>query len=184
MTTPSSDALVFLGTTGDLAHKKIFPALQAMTRRGELDMPVIGMARAGWTLDKLRERARDSLEQNGGADADAFAKLSAQLRYVDGDYRDPATYERLSRPWAPPRVPCITSRFRPVCSARACRGWRKPAATMMRALSSRSHSVVTLLPRRRSIARCTRSSRNRRRSGSILGLSVQHDLRLFPKIVC
>jgi glucose-6-phosphate 1-dehydrogenase len=97
MTISSSDAFVFFGATGDLAHKKIFPALQAMIRRGELDMPVIGMARDGWTVDKLRERARDSLEQNGGVDADAFVRLSAQLKYVDGDYRDPATYERLKR---------------------------------------------------------------------------------------
>ncbi|MGH8575895.1 MAG: glucose-6-phosphate dehydrogenase [Gammaproteobacteria bacterium] len=97
MTISSSDAFVFFGATGDLAHKKIFPALQAMIRRGELDMPVIGMARAGWTVDKLRERARDSLEQNGGVDADAFVRLSAQLKYVDGDYRDPATYESLKQ---------------------------------------------------------------------------------------
>jgi glucose-6-phosphate 1-dehydrogenase len=97
MTTPSSDALVFFGATGDLAHKKIFPALQALTRRGELDMPVIGVARAGWTLDKLRERARDSLEQNGGLDADAFARLSAQLKFVGGDYQDSATYQRLKQ---------------------------------------------------------------------------------------
>jgi glucose-6-phosphate 1-dehydrogenase len=96
MTAPSSDALVFFGATGDLAYKKIFPALQAMTRRGELDMPVIGMARAGWSLDKLRERARDSLEANGGVDPAAFARLLAQLRYVDGDYADPATYQRLT----------------------------------------------------------------------------------------
>jgi glucose-6-phosphate 1-dehydrogenase len=97
MTAPSSDALVFFGATGDLVYKKIFPALQAMIRRGDLDIPIIGVARAGWTLDKLRERARDSLEQNGGVDADAFAKLSAQLKYVDGDYGDPATYERLKQ---------------------------------------------------------------------------------------
>lgn len=93
--TPSSDALVFFGATGDLAFKKIFPALQALIKRGELNIPIIGMARAGWSLDKLRERARASLEQNGGIDTDAFAKLAAQLKYVDGDYRDPATYERL-----------------------------------------------------------------------------------------
>ncbi len=97
MTAPSSDALVFFGATGDLAYKKIFPALQALIRHGDLDMPIIGMARAGWTLDKLRDRARDSLEQNGGVDADAFAKMSAQLKYVDGDYGDPATYERLKQ---------------------------------------------------------------------------------------
>jgi glucose-6-phosphate 1-dehydrogenase len=91
----SSDAFVFFGATGDLAYKKIFPALQALIRGGHLDMPIIGMARAGWTVDKLRDRARDSLEKNGGVDADAFAKLSARLQYVGGDYQDPATYQRL-----------------------------------------------------------------------------------------
>jgi glucose-6-phosphate 1-dehydrogenase len=95
MTASNSDAFVFFGATGDLAHKKIFPALQALIRRGDLNMPIIGMARAGWTLDTLRDRARDSLEQHGGIDEDAFAQLSAQLKYVDGDYHDPATYERL-----------------------------------------------------------------------------------------
>jgi glucose-6-phosphate 1-dehydrogenase len=97
MTISGSDAFVFFGATGDLAYKKIFPALQALIRAGELDVPVIGMARAGWTLDKLRQRARDSLEHNGGLDAGAFARLSAQLRYVDGDYADPATYQRLKQ---------------------------------------------------------------------------------------
>src|ERR1700716_1693628 len=95
MTPVHSDALVFFGATGDLAYKKIFPALQAMIRSGDLDIPIIGMARANWTLDKLRDRARDSLEHNGGVDEDAFAKLSARLQYVGGDYQDPATYERL-----------------------------------------------------------------------------------------
>jgi glucose-6-phosphate 1-dehydrogenase len=92
-----SDALVFFGATGDLAYKKIFPALQAMIRRGEIDMPIIGVARAGWTLERLRQRAKDSLEHAGVVDADAFAKLSAQLRYVDGDYTDPTTYDRLKQ---------------------------------------------------------------------------------------
>ena len=97
MNTISSDAFVFFGATGDLAYKKIFPALQALIRTGDLDMTIIGMARAGWTLDKLCERARDSLENNGGVNADAFAKLSAQLRYVDGDYGDQETYSRLKK---------------------------------------------------------------------------------------
>jgi glucose-6-phosphate 1-dehydrogenase len=92
-----SDALVFFGATGDLAYKKIFPALQEMARNGDLDMPVIGVARAGWTIEKLRERARDSVEHNGGIDAAAFAKLSAQLRYVDGDYGDAKTFKRLKQ---------------------------------------------------------------------------------------
>lgn len=94
---PSSDAFVFFGATGDLAYKKIFPALQAMIRRGDLDMPIIGVSRGGWNLDKLRERARASLQDNGGVDAEAFAKLSAQLQYVDGDYNDSATYDSLKQ---------------------------------------------------------------------------------------
>ena len=92
MTAVHSDALVFFGSTGDLAKKKIFPALQAMTRRGRLDVPVIGVAKSGWNLEQLRARARESLEQHGGVDEAAFAKLSARLRYVDGDYADPSTY--------------------------------------------------------------------------------------------
>jgi glucose-6-phosphate 1-dehydrogenase len=97
MATPRADAFVFFGATGDLAYQKIFPALQAMIQRGDLNMPIIGMGRAGWTLDKLRERMRDSLQHNGGVDADAYAKLSAQLHYVDGDYHDPATFQRLQQ---------------------------------------------------------------------------------------
>jgi len=93
----ASDAFVFFGATGDLAYKKIFPALQALIRRGDLRMPIVGMARADWTPDRLRARVRDSLEHSGGVDADAFAALSAQLRYVAGDYQDPATYERLRK---------------------------------------------------------------------------------------
>jgi glucose-6-phosphate 1-dehydrogenase len=90
-----SDAFVFFGATGDLAYKQIFPALQAMIRRGDLELPIIGLARPGWTADKLRARARDSLEHHGGVDAEAFAKLSARLVYVGGNYEDPGTYERL-----------------------------------------------------------------------------------------
>jgi glucose-6-phosphate 1-dehydrogenase len=88
-----SDALVFFGATGDLAYKKIFPALQAMIKRGHLNVPVIGVAKAGWTLDQLRARAKDSLEKHGGIDSAAFDKLSGLLRYVDGDYKDPATFQ-------------------------------------------------------------------------------------------
>src|SRR5436190_16103138 len=93
----SSDALVFFGATGDLAHKKIFPALQALAKRGNLDMPVIGAAKAGWTPDQLKQRARDSVENYGGLDPEAFAQLSRCLRYIDGDYGDPATFQRLRR---------------------------------------------------------------------------------------
>jgi glucose-6-phosphate 1-dehydrogenase len=92
-----SDALVFFGATGDLAYKKIFPALQAMVRRGHLNVPVVGVAKSGWNLDNLRERARDSVEKYGGRDPQAFDKLSRMLRYVDGDYRDPATFQAIRR---------------------------------------------------------------------------------------
>ncbi|MGB8518600.1 MAG: hypothetical protein WCD38_00375, partial [Candidatus Tumulicola sp.] len=90
-----SDALVFFGATGDLAYKKIFPALQAMIKRGTLEVPVIGVAKAGWNLDQLKVRARDSVEEHGGLDNDAFNKLCTLLRYVDGDYADGATFAQL-----------------------------------------------------------------------------------------
>src|SRR5215471_10998107 len=92
-----SDALVFFGATGDLAYKKIFPALQAMVKRGHLTVPVIGVAKAGWNLDQLRARAHDSVEQHGGIDPAAFAKLRGLLRYVDGDYQDPTTFQSLRK---------------------------------------------------------------------------------------
>ncbi len=92
---PHSDAFVFFGATGDLAFKQIFPALQGLVRDEGLDVPIIGVARAGWKIQQLRERAQQSLEAHGGVDADAFAKLSELLRYVDGDYREPATFTKL-----------------------------------------------------------------------------------------
>ena len=92
------DALVLFGATGDLAHKKIFPALQALVQRGALQIPVIGVARSGWNLDRLKGRIRDSLEQSSeGLDQAACDKLIDSLRYVDGDYRELATFERLRR---------------------------------------------------------------------------------------
>jgi glucose-6-phosphate 1-dehydrogenase len=95
MSADRSDAVVFFGATGDLAYKKIFPALQAMVKRGSLDAPVIGVAKAGWGLDELRARARDSLNEHGGIDPLAFDKLSRLLRYVDGDYRDAGTFQAI-----------------------------------------------------------------------------------------
>jgi glucose-6-phosphate 1-dehydrogenase len=97
VTNTHSDALVFFGATGDLAYKKIFPALQAMVKRGHLYVPVIGVAKAGWTLDRLRAHAHDSLEKHGGVDSAAFEKLSSLLRYVDGDYNDAATFRALGK---------------------------------------------------------------------------------------
>ncbi len=92
-----SDALVFFGATGDLAYKKIFPALQAMIQRGHLDIPVIGVARQGISLDQLRARAKESVEKHGGLDPAAFAKLSSLLKYVSGDYGDRATFDSLRK---------------------------------------------------------------------------------------
>ena len=89
MNTTRSNALVFFGATGDLAYRKIFPSLQSLAKLGQLDVPVIGVAKAGWTLEQLRARARDSVEKHGGLDRVAFEKLSGLLRYVDGDYGDP-----------------------------------------------------------------------------------------------
>jgi len=100
-----SDALVFFGATGDLAYKKIFPALQAMAKRGHLDVPVIGVAKAGWTVDELRARARDSVKEHGGLDAVAFDRLCGTLRYVDGDYRDPATFHAIRQQLGPAQRP-------------------------------------------------------------------------------
>jgi glucose-6-phosphate 1-dehydrogenase len=97
MSPAHSDALVFFGATGDLAYKKIFPSLQAMLKRGHLNVPVIGVAKAGWGLDQLKARAKDSLEKHGGLDAAAFTKLSGLLRYVDGDYKDPATFQAIRK---------------------------------------------------------------------------------------
>jgi glucose-6-phosphate 1-dehydrogenase len=93
----ASDAFVFFGATGDLAYKQIFPALQGLVRRGQLDVPVIGVAKAGWGLDQLVARARASLAEHGGVDETAFGKLVSRLAYVDGDYRDASTFERLRR---------------------------------------------------------------------------------------
>jgi glucose-6-phosphate 1-dehydrogenase len=97
MTNSQSDALVFFGATGDLAYKKIFPSLQAMVKRGHLNVPVVGVAKAGWNVDQLRARAKDSLEKHGGLDPAAFQKLVGLLRYVDGDYQDPSTFAALRK---------------------------------------------------------------------------------------
>ncbi|MFZ0593929.1 MAG: glucose-6-phosphate dehydrogenase [Bryobacteraceae bacterium] len=97
MSDTHSDALVFFGATGDLAYKKIFPSLQAMVKRGTLNVPVVGVAKSGWNIDQFRARAQDSLEKHGGIDRAAFDKLYGLLRYVDGDYNDPATFRAIKK---------------------------------------------------------------------------------------
>jgi glucose-6-phosphate 1-dehydrogenase len=102
---PTSDALIFFGATGDLAYKKIFPALQALVRRGRLAVPVIGLGRSGWSRDQFIERARASVTAYGGLDPEAFARLTSLIRYVDGDYNDPATFARLRAELEPAQHP-------------------------------------------------------------------------------
>jgi glucose-6-phosphate 1-dehydrogenase len=90
-----ADTLVFFGATGDLAYKKIFPALQAMVKRGTLNVPVIGVALEDWSLERLRERARESVEKHGGLDPEAFEKLSGLMQFVGGDFNEPSTFKAL-----------------------------------------------------------------------------------------
>src|ERR1700676_1316046 len=92
-----SDALVFFGATGDLAYEQIFPALHAMTRRGQFEIPIIGVGRSAKDLDALRTRAHESIEKQGDLDSRAFAALSAKLQYVKGDYSSPETFRQLRR---------------------------------------------------------------------------------------
>jgi len=98
MTAQRSDALVLFGSTGDLAARKLYPALHAMVRRGQLDIPVICLGRSGWTLDDLTNRVRESIEKHGGGvDEAAFGKLAGLLRYIDGDYNSPEFFAMLAK---------------------------------------------------------------------------------------
>ena len=92
MKVPSSDAIVFFGATGDLAHKQIFPALQGLVRDEGVSAPIVGVAREDWTLEQFQARAKDSLLHHGSYEEGAFAKLIKLLKYVRGDYGDPATF--------------------------------------------------------------------------------------------
>src|SRR5450432_93280 len=104
---PESDALVVFGVTGDLAHTQIFPALYELVRRDGLGLavPIIGVARSAWTTDQLRDRVRDSVAHRGKLDAGAFDKLASLLRYVPGDYTDPATFTALKHALGAARRP-------------------------------------------------------------------------------
>jgi glucose-6-phosphate 1-dehydrogenase len=97
MTQPKSDALVLFGASGDLAYKKIFPALYAMARRGHLEVPVIGVANSPWTTEQLAARAKESIERQGPVDAKALGEVLGRLRYVQGEYTDSATFTKLRR---------------------------------------------------------------------------------------
>jgi glucose-6-phosphate 1-dehydrogenase len=95
MSAPVSDALVVFGVTGDLAYKQIFTSLLGLVRDEGLDVPIIGVAKAGWSLEQLQARVKESLAEHGINDAKAEQKLLSLLRYVDGDYADPSTFDRL-----------------------------------------------------------------------------------------
>ena len=159
MSDSHSDALVFFGATGDLAYKKIFPALQAMVKRGHLNVPVIGVAKNGWNLDNLRARAHDSLKEHGGVDPAAFEKLSSLLRYVDGDYGDPATFQALRKELNGARTAGVLPGHpaAPVRNGGGTAG-QVQAARRMAASSSRSRSGTIWLPRRSSTKLCIASS--------------------------
>ncbi len=160
MSSVRSDALVFFGATGDLAYKKIFPALQAMIKRDNLDIPVIGVANAGWNVDQLRARAKDSLEKRGGLDPQAFEKLSGLLRYVDGDYKDPATFQKLRRELKDARQPTHYLAIPLSSSKQLCSSWSSRVAATVRGLCWRSRLGETWLLRKSSIrCCCTRSKK-------------------------
>ncbi len=107
MDTQHSDAFVFFGATGDLAYRQIFPALQALVRRGVLTVPIVGVGRSGWSLEQFIGRARESIQHyaDGHFDEAAFQKLAALMRYVDGDYRAAATFTRLREALKEARAP-------------------------------------------------------------------------------
>jgi glucose-6-phosphate 1-dehydrogenase len=106
MTVSRSDALVLFGVTGDLAHKMIFPALYAMAKRGSLEVPVIGVAFPKWSLERLRRRVVDSIKRSGGIDnRRALHRLLSLIRYVSGDYHDPATFAAIKKELGSARRP-------------------------------------------------------------------------------
>uniref|UniRef100_UPI003F4916C6 glucose-6-phosphate dehydrogenase n=1 Tax=Cupriavidus yeoncheonensis TaxID=1462994 RepID=UPI003F4916C6 len=120
---PHSDALVLFGVTGDLAHKKILPALYAMARRGGLKVPLVGVASSKWTLATLRERAEDAIRESGFAsDPAALRELLSLLRYVGGDYRDPEIFVALKKALGDVRHPAYYLAIPPALFATVIKG--------------------------------------------------------------
>ena len=177
-----SDTLVFFGATGDLAYKKIFPALQAMVKRGTLNVPVIGVAREGWTLDRLKARAKDSLEHHGGLDPEAFDKLCGLLRYVNGDYNDPATFQALCQQIGSAQLPAFYLAIPPSAFATVVEQLSQRRLYPQRAgSSSKSHSAATCPRRGLSIRSCSKPSTRRAifRIDHYLGKQPVHSMLFF-----
>ena len=166
MNTAPSDALVFFGASGDLAYKKIFPSLQAMLKRGHLSVPVIGVAKSGWNLDQLKARAKDSLDKHGGLDPAAFDKLCGLLRYVDGDYKDPATFQAIRRELGTAQRPAHYLAIPPTLFGLVGDQLAGRAAPRTPASSSKSHSGRTSRRRGTSTRSCSAPSTKRRSSAS------------------
>jgi glucose-6-phosphate 1-dehydrogenase len=128
--TPLSDALVFFGATGDLAQKKIFPALYQLVRDRRLDVPIIGIASSPWTVEQLRSRARESVQAHVGAvDHSVFDKLASLLRYVAGRYEDPGTFEALRQALAGRQRPLHYLAIPPSMFATVVGGLRRAGCT-------------------------------------------------------
>ncbi len=97
-TTPVADAFLLFGATGDLARKKLFPALYELTSEGRLDMPIVGIARSEWGDEELRDRARESVREQADGDVDesALDEMCDRLRYIPGDYTDETTWAKVA----------------------------------------------------------------------------------------
>ena len=154
MNSTQSDALVFFGATGDLAYKMIFPALHALVKRGQLNVPVIGVAKAGWGIDQFRARARDSLEKRGGIDAAAFDRLCGLLRYVDGDYKDSATFQAIRKELGAAQRPTHYLAIPPALFGTVVEQLGKAGCARALVSSSRSRLATTSRRLRNSIAPC------------------------------
>jgi glucose-6-phosphate 1-dehydrogenase len=131
MSNLSSDAIVFFGASGDLAYKQIFPSLLRLVRDEGMRVPIIGVAKSGWSLQNLKDRAKDSLEKHGGVDPDSLQLFTNLLRYVDGDYQDGGTSFNFARSWGARNDPSIIWPCRRVCSLSWRKGWRNQAVRQM-----------------------------------------------------
>ncbi|MGH8638079.1 MAG: glucose-6-phosphate dehydrogenase, partial [Burkholderiales bacterium] len=105
MTAPVSDTVVLFGASGDLAYKKLFPALAGLTARGLLNGPVIGVARSEWNTERFREQAAASIKAHGRFESSAFEKLATRMTYVQGDYQDAELFQRLGKALGEARRP-------------------------------------------------------------------------------